>query len=179
LSLPEFFHDHWSELGGDHFIALCTALNIALLGWENFRKHISGTEVRMREKISSVRLTIADATEGNVVKILGDLILVPLFFLNRWGWRITYFFVILASLTGLFMLWAKKSCPFDFVLLLLPSACQVALGWITVGATLLWIAIVTRTMRRRSEISAFLDEKDPPTGGSLDDKEPPAGGASP
>lgn len=163
-TLPEFFHERWYTLGGEHFIAVCTALNIALLGWENFRKQIFGTEIQMREKVSSMRLTMADTVEGKFVKILGEFILVLFFKLNRLGWGITYCLVVLASLTGLFMLWAKMTCPFDFFLLLLPSACRISLRWAAVGGTVLWVWIVEMMMRKRSELAAFLDNQDPPDG---------------
>ena len=163
---PEgYIHRNWSELGGAHFIAVCTALNLAVVGWKDFRKQVWEAETRMVEKISSLRLSLAE-TDRNALRIVGDLILGPLLFVNKWGWRITYVFVIIASAVGLLMLWAAVSCPYDILLLLLPSFCQASLTLMTVLAIMFWSFVMKRGLRASQRVDDFLknhphDKNDP------------------
>jgi len=151
-----YIHHHWKELGGAHFIAVCTAMNLAFVGWKDFRRHIWEAETQMKEKISSIRLSLAETDSGNALRIFGDLILGPLLLLNRWGWRITYFFVIAATVAGMWMLWAAVSCPYDIVLLLLPSFCQASLTVITILAIMFWTTLMRRGLAASDKVNKFL-----------------------
>jgi hypothetical protein len=135
--LRTYIHDHWNTLGSEHFIALCTGVNIALIGWQQFQDRIRQADRKIIGKLSSFSASLADAGYGRLQKKTeGCLSFLRVF--HKWVWGIIYGLAILGTFAGTFMLYARKSCPFDFFLLV-PTALQLLLSWAVLLVIMLWI----------------------------------------
>lgn len=145
--VAEYVRAHWSELGGDHFIALCTGLNIALLGWENFQNQARRTERWMTGKVASATLTIADSRNAEKFSRLMSFGLTPARILHYSIWNVTYLLAILAVVGGVGMLYLHKSCPYDALLILLPSLVQLLLGPSILGIVYGWMWLIKKGMK--------------------------------
>jgi hypothetical protein len=158
----DYINAHWHDLGSDHFIALCTGINIALIGWPGFQDRVRYAESRIEEKLTSVSASFLDQERfQTLVKKCQE----TAFVIQRWGWRIIFTLALVAALAGATMLYLKKSCPYDF-LLLLPTIFQLGLSWITLGLAVAWTNHLRRVFglpsskRAKGTVAAFASSTD-------------------
>lgn len=83
-----YFVSHWQTLGGEHFIELCTGLNIALLSWAQFQDRLRLGENLLSARIASDALTLADIDRGEHLKRLADGVYRGLRWAGKFLWPI-------------------------------------------------------------------------------------------
>jgi hypothetical protein len=67
----------------------------------------------------------------------------PLRWLHEWGWRIIFGLAVIGTISGMVMLYARLSCPFDFFLLL-PTVAHLLWSWITLAILSAWVSVMKR-----------------------------------
>lgn len=132
------------DLGGDHFIAICTGLNLAFLGLKDYRERIRYAERQLEGKVRSYRATIADASAPHFLKITGGFQR-KLCFLRDWGWRFFYALAVLSALAGMLMLYFGCQAKSSWILLL-PTLLQILIPSGTLLLFVGWLKLMRRGM---------------------------------
>jgi len=141
----EYFIRNWEVLGGGHFIALATGINIALVSWQAFRDRIRSAERRLEEKVNSVALSVADLLDKAHYQRLIDKVLRPISRVRLWGWRFVYAIALIAAPVGMALLFCEVKSPYD-LLLLLPTSIQLFVSWTTLGIVTVWMWLMRKGM---------------------------------
>ncbi len=100
-------------------------------------------ERQLNPLLSSVSASILDQER---FPTLTKTFLNTVVFLHRWGWRTIDALALGAVVAGASMLYLKKSCPYDF-LLLLPAIFQVGLSFMTWGIVVAWSRLLRAGVR--------------------------------
>jgi hypothetical protein len=141
----EYFIRNWDDLGGGHFIALATAINIALVSWQAFRDRVRSADRRLEEKVNSIAASVADLLDTAHFRRLIDKVLRPLFRIRLWGWRFVYGLALLAAPIGIALLYCHAESPYD-LLLLLPTSLQLFVSWTTLAIMTIWMWLMRKGM---------------------------------
>jgi hypothetical protein len=163
----EYINAHWHDLGSDHFIAFCIGVNTALIGWPAFQDRVRYPGRELDPRLSSLSASILDRERHPTV---AKTIVKTVVFLHRCGWPTIHGLALGAVFAGATMLYLKKSCPYDF-LLLLPTIFQFGLSLITWGIVVAWSRLLRAGVRifgpqipsstiARDQVAAFVSSTD-------------------
>ena len=142
-TIHSYFSSHWESLGGEHFIALCTGLNLALLSWAQFQERLRHAENRLEEKLAKASASLADSNSANHLKRLAERVHRFLRWLGKTLWSVIYILALCATAAGFVMLYTRTSCPFDFFLLL-PVVAHLAWSWVALFVFGGWLWLMQR-----------------------------------
>lgn len=141
----DFFIKNWDVLGGGHYIALATGVNIALIGWEAFRQRVRTADRRLEAKINSVAASVTDSLDGEHYLGLVNKLLLPLLKIRSLCWGVVYTLAFLAALIGTSELFCDKSTPYN-LWLLFPTIAFLLVSWMTLGIMSFWMWLMRKGM---------------------------------
>jgi hypothetical protein len=141
----EYFVRNWGVLGGSHFIAVATGINLAFLGWQAFRDRVRSAERRLEEKINSVAASASDVPDASHYRQLIDKLLLPVLAIRLWAWAFLYLLALIAAAVGIAMLYCHTKSPYD-MFLLLPTVVQLLVSWTTLAMMTIWMWLMRKGM---------------------------------
>jgi len=141
----EYFLRNWGVLGGGHFIEVSTGINIALISWQAFRERVQSAERQLEAKINSVAASAEDIDQDRYRGLISQVLL-PVLRMRTWGSCLVYALAIIAALVGGALLYVGQSSPY-VLWLLLPTALQLAVSWVTLGFMTFWMWLMRKGLR--------------------------------
>lgn len=123
------------ERGNPTFVQFVTGINLAQIGWDQFRDKVRFAETQYNEKLDAARTNVAYVEHRIWLNVIINNFLDPVRRVVEVAWFANYWLSILMVIAGLGMLYLNSVCVYDY-LLLVPPAAYLGLSYIMLAVVL-------------------------------------------